>query len=121
MVIEDVVSFCGITCKTCPIFWATRETDVNLKKKMRTKIAQISNELYKTNYTQEDITDCEGCRSDSGVLFSGCQNCEIRKCVKEKNLITCGHCRDYVCSKLQKLYDTDKDGKILLDIIRSII
>jgi hypothetical protein len=121
MVIEELISYCGLTCKTCPIFWATKEEDKEIQKRMRIKIAQISNEMYKTNYTWEDITDCDGCRSESGRLFSGCYNCEIRKCVREKSFITCGHCPDYVCNKLQVLYDTDKDAKILLDIIRSVI
>ncbi len=116
---KKIVAYCGLTCKSCPIYWASKEPDKKIQKKMKTKIAQLCNEHYGTNYDQSDITDCNGCRTESGILFSGCLTCEVRKCVKEKNLETCALCPDYICTKLKKLYQTDSTGKIWLDIIRS--
>jgi len=120
MNISELVSFCGLICQNCPIYWAAREENLSTKKKMKDKIAQICNDQYGLNYTGTDITDCDGCRSESGRLFSGCVSCEIRKCAKEKNHGTCAECPEYVCTKLQKLYDSDSSGKTWLDIIRAV-
>jgi hypothetical protein len=47
--------------------------------------------------------------------------CEIIKCVKEKYYNSCAESNDYVCRKLQKLYDTDSSGKVLLDIVKAAV
>lgn len=121
MLLEENIAYCGFTCNSCPIYWATMEPDKEIKYKMRVKIAQLCNENYGTNYTASDITDCCGCRRSSNILFAGCRNCEIRKCAMERKYPTCGHCPDYVCSKLESFFKIEKSGKILLDLIRSFL
>jgi hypothetical protein len=121
MNITEAVSYCGIMCTNCPIYWATQEENPTTKKKMRNKIAQICNEKYGLSYTYLNITDCEGCRSQSGRLFSGCVNCQVKKCSIEKNYKSCAQCSKYVYPTLQKIYDTDSSGKIWLDIIKTIM
>jgi len=120
MNILELVAYCGLTCKSCPIYWATREENKEKQKKMRIKISQLCSEQG-LDIHPEDITDCDGCRTESGRLFSGCSNCEIRKCARQRKYETCAHCPEYICGKLQKFFDTDRTGKIWLEVIRSIL
>jgi hypothetical protein len=120
MDIRQLVSYCGLTCQSCPIYWATQEPDKTVQKKMRGKIAQLANERYQITMTPDDISDCDGCRAESGRLFSGCSQCEIRKCAIQQNYITCAECPDYICEKLDKHYQMDPSGKIWLEIIKSL-
>ncbi|MFO7890592.1 MAG: DUF3795 domain-containing protein [bacterium] len=117
---KTIVANCGLTCKSCPIYWATRETDKEKQKLMRIKIAEYCNQEYDTDLKYKNINDCNGCRTETGILFTGCYNCEIRACAQEKDLETCAQCSDYTCNKLKKLYKTNSAGKIWLDIIKRL-
>jgi len=44
---DEIVSFCGLTCHKCAIYLATREQDTNKKHQMRVEIAQTIYEIYK--------------------------------------------------------------------------
>jgi len=117
---EKQVSYCGILCIGCPIYWATREKNKEKKRKMRTEIARICNEQYKVRFNPEDIGDCDGCKANRR-LFSACIKCEIRNCASHKDLKNCAHCPDYACEKLMTFFSTDPQAKITLDVIRSTI
>jgi len=119
--VESVVSYCGLTCISCLIYCMTREENEEVKNKLRVRIAQISNEHYGTSYIYKDISDCGGCRSESGRIFSSCVNCGIRKCAREKNFQTCAHCPEYACSKLEAVFSSDPSAKTWLDVIKSIL
>ena len=121
MNIQEIVAYCGLTCKSCPIYWATREEDKDKQKKMRIRIAQLGSEHYGIDFNPADITDCDGCRAENGRIFSGCSSCEIRACARQNEYITCASCPDYICDKLQKLYDSDPIGRDWLEIVRSVI
>lgn len=121
MNLHELVAYCGLTCKSCPIYWASREQDLEKQKKMRVKIAQLCNEHYDSGLEPEDITDCDGCRTDSERLFSGCIRCEIRKCARERKYKTCAECPEYICHKLENLYIIDPTGKMWLEVIRSTL
>jgi hypothetical protein len=85
---------------------------------MRAKIAAFAGEHYDTKLEPEGVTDCDGCRTPSGRLFSGCGKCDIRKCAQEKGCLTCAHCPDYPCDTLQKFFATDPGAKRFLEDIR---
>jgi len=87
--------------------------------KMRSEIAEQCNKLYGTSLKAGDINDCDGCRADSGKLFSGCLDCGIRKCAMGKNIENCAFCCDYVCDKLEKHFVLDPDARKRLGEIRS--
>ncbi len=116
---NEIVAYCGLVCQGCPIYWATRETDEEKREKMRTEIARICNEQYGSAFKPEDITDCDGCRTKNGRLFSGSEKCEIRKCARQKGLENCAYCSEYVCEKLQQFFINDPNAKTRLDVIRS--
>lgn len=120
-----MIAYCGLMCDGCPIYWATREKDKGKKGKMRAAIAQLCSEHYGfeygLEYTSTDITDCDGCRTKGGRLFSGCRQCKIRKCAIQKGLKSCAYCSEYACDNLRKFFATDPSAKTRLEVIRSIL
>ncbi len=119
MGVDKLMGFCGLSCASCPIYLATRETDKAKQRQMRIQIAELISEHYDTPVTPEDVNDCDGCRSSTGRLYSGCNNCEIRNCAQTKNCLTCAHCDEYPCEKLETIFASDPDAKKQLDKIRS--
>ncbi|MCP4611847.1 MAG: DUF3795 domain-containing protein [Planctomycetes bacterium] len=118
---SEMISYCGLNCKACPIYLATREKDEEKQNQMRTEIAQQIKELYGHEIKPEDVTDCDGCKTEGGRLFSGCHNCYMRKCAKQKNFENCAYCGDYACEELEKLFTTDPDARKRLDAIKNTI
>jgi len=116
---DEIITYCGLTCHKCSIYLATREQDPKKKRQMRAEIARKINELYNENLKAEDVTDCDGCLTEIGRLFSGCKKCEIRKCARGKAIENCAYCSEYACEKLEKFFATDPDAKARLDAIRS--
>jgi hypothetical protein len=119
--VEEMISFCGLTCHKCPIYLTTREQDQNKKRQMRAEIARKINEIYEEKMEAKDVTDCDGCKTEKRRLFSGCTKCEIRKCAGQKNIENCAHCSEYACEKLEKLFATDAEAKARLDAIKSTL
>ena len=116
---DEMIAYCGLRCGTCAILLATRETDDEKKHKMRIEIAQQIKKHYGRDCKAEDVTDCDGCKTEGGRLFSGCCKCQIRKCAREKSIENCAYCTEYTCEKLKKLFVTDSDAKKRLEEIRS--
>ena len=112
------LAYCGLTCQTCPIFLATHQPNKEQQLRMRMEIVQLCKEQYGIQYRMKDITDCDGCKAESGRLFSTCKNCAIRKCARKKGLENCGHCPDYACNELRAFFETDPDAKARLDAVR---
>jgi len=114
----EMVAYCGLACQTCPIYLATRQENKEEQARMRAEIVQLCKEQYGMDYELEDITDCDGCRTEDGRLFSACKNCLIRKCAKQKGLENCAYCTEYACVRLEAFFGTDPTAKIRLDEIR---
>jgi len=114
-------SYCGLECKTCPIYMATIETEPTKQTKMRLEIAEECSRLYGISYKLEDINNCDGCKANTGRLFSGCSNCEIRKCAYRKNIPNCAYCVNFACDELLKLFSLDPDAQYRLERIRNKI
>lgn len=113
-----MLAYCGLRCDTCPIHLATVEKNEDRKYEMRVSIVEQINKQYGKDLIAEDISDCDGCTAINGRLFSGCLQCEIRKCVLEKNLENCAHCNDFGCEKLQKHFCLDPDSLSRLEHLR---
>jgi hypothetical protein len=118
---DEMISYCGLNCQGCQIYLATREKDKEKKYKMRADITQQIKEHYGQEYKPEDISDCDGCKTEGGRLFSGCNSCYMRKCARKKHIENCAYCEMYPCEELEKLFTTDKDTRIRLDAIKSTI
>lgn len=113
-----MISYCGLACFSCPIHLASLEKDLTKQEQMRIDIAEQLAKIYGTTPKPEIITDCDGCKVNNGRLFTGCIDCEIRKCAIEKKLLNCAYCDDYACDKLKKHYAFDPDSQMRLDEIR---
>ena len=119
MEIPELIACCGLICEKCPIHLATIEPDAARKMEQRIQIAKFISEHYKTAQKPEDITDCDGCGTQSGRLFSGCCKCEIRKCAQKNGYRTCAQCSEFPCDHLQKFFVNDPDAKSRLEEIRN--
>ena len=113
------IAYCGLACHTCPIYLATRQTNREEQIRMRIEIVRQCKGHYRRDYTLEEITDCDGCQTEGGRLFSGCSSCRILKCAKEKGLETCAQCSEYACEDLTTLFKMDPTAKTRLDMIRN--
>jgi hypothetical protein len=118
---NEIIAYCGLVCHSCPILLATREENSEKRDMMRVDISEQIRKHYGTEYRPQDITDCDGCKSESGRLFSGSKKCEIRKCAREKSIENCAHCNEYACERLDKFFATDPEAKKRLDVIRSAL
>ena len=115
---ETMTAFCGLTCDSCPIHLATLEEDKSLQFTMRESIAKQCSIKYGMILQPGEINDCDGCRSDTARLFSGCWNCEIRKCASQKNIENCAFCKQYACERLKEHFLRDPGSQTQLEEIR---
>ena len=113
---EENLAYCGLICRNCQIYLATRETDEEKKYKMRADVAQEIKKYYGEEINPEDVRDCDGCKTEGGRLFS--TDCQIRICVIEKGIANCAYCQDYPCEAIEKLFTTDIGARGRLDKIR---
>ena len=82
---------------------------------MKESIAELCYQQYGMRLKPEDINDCDGCRADTGRIFSGCMNCQIRECAVQKQIESCAYCADYACDKLMKHFSVYPDALSRLD------
>jgi hypothetical protein len=113
------IAYCGLICHTCPIYLATRQENKEEQVNMRIEIVRQCRERYGMNYRLADITDCDGCRTDGGGLFSGRGSCFIRKCARQKGLENCAFCTEYFCEQLGAHFKTDPTAQKRLEQISS--
>ena len=110
---NEMIAFCGLACNECPAFLATQANDDT----KRGEVARRWSDDYKDDIKPEDI-NCDGCKSDSGLLFSHCTRCEIRKCASASEVENCAYCKEYACEKLEPLLNMMPEVKSRLDNIR---
>jgi hypothetical protein len=116
---EDIISYCGLNCHSCPIYLATREKDEEKRYKMKVDIAQQIKKHYGQECKPEDVTDCDGCKTKDGRQFLPSKNCHVKKCARRKRIENCAHCSEYPCGELEKLFATDPGARQRLDEIKS--
>ena len=117
---SEMIAYCGLDCKSCPIFLVTREQNKEKQEEKRKEILQFLKEHYDLKYRLEDITDCDGCMSETGRLFSACKDCPIRKCARQKELESCAYCEEYVCKTLEEFLAKEPTAKTRLDKIKRL-
>jgi hypothetical protein len=115
---ETMIAYCGLDCGNCPIHLATLEQDKILQHAMRESVAEQLSKFYGVESQPENINDCDGCRADTGRIFNGCLQCDIRKCANLKNFESCAFCADYSCNQLKKHFLIDPASQTRLDEIR---
>jgi len=118
---DGLMAYCGLLCQTCPIFLATREKNPAKQVRMREEIVRSCKEQYGMQFRLEEITDCDGCATEGGRLFSACAGCPIRACARQKGLASCAGCSEYACANLERFFATEPDARRRLDEVRSRI
>jgi hypothetical protein len=118
---NEVISYCGLLCKSCPIYLATREKNELKKKELIFEIIRACKAHYGIEYRYEDINDCDGCISNSEKLFIGCSDCKIRKCASQKEIENCAYCNDYPCDNLNDMLNSEPEARKRLDGVRSYL
>ncbi|UCH15125.1 MAG: DUF3795 domain-containing protein [Bacteroidales bacterium] len=116
---DSIIAYCGLVCDSCPIHLASLEQNKSRQKKMRISIARLCSEKYGMNLQPDDINDCDGCRADTGRLFSGCLNCKIRNCASQRNLESCAFCPEYACDNLKEIFRGEPEAQTRLEEIRN--
>jgi len=83
---------CGLLCATCGVYIAHR--DGNLK--FRDKLAALYG-------SEPGDTICKGCMQDDPpeCLYSFCQSCPLRDCVRSKEYYSCHQCSDWPCELVE--------------------
>lgn len=115
---NEIIACCGLVCHTCPIYLAAREPDPSRKETMLNEIIKMGKEYYGVEFKLEEITECDGCMSDTGRLYFRCKDCQIRNCAKDKDLSSCACCDEYPCDKLAGIFKADTEAKSRLDLRR---
>ncbi len=119
-----VLGCCGIVCSNCDIYKATQNADNDLpaivfERQIEWGYGYRFQLLYGRKYTMKDI-HCNGCPIENKHAFLYIENCQMRTCALEKNLINCAYCTEYPCKELQAFFDkTHVTAKKTLDDIRS--
>lgn len=113
------ISFCGLACDSCPVFLATKETDIIKKHAIKESVAQQLFEHYKIVLQPDEINDCFGCQANESKMFNGCADCEIRRCALDKKNESCALCSDYPCEMLAGHFLKYPNAKARLEEIRS--
>jgi len=111
---SGMTAVCGLLCNECGAFIATSSDD----DEKRAEVAELWSKQYGHDIKPEDV-NCDGCTSDSDRLFSHCKVCEIRKCGREKAVVTCAYCDEYACEKLEGFFKMVPDARKNLDVIKS--
>ena len=117
---KTILAYCGLNCESCPIHLATLEEDSEAREAMHTSIVNLCYENYGIRLKTEDITGCDGCKSDTGRLFKWCSDCDIRNCAVSKGMESCALCPEYNCGKLDKIFHDDLNAQIRLKKVRQI-
>ncbi len=112
---KNLITPCGIYCRECPAYGATRAGDPS---KLAEVAAQWSTDEMKFG---ADNVVCDGCHGPR--TYKWCMECPTRACSLEKGYRTCAECGDYPCDKLNEAWKMRGDEgvkvKANLDILRA--
>ena len=81
------IAYCGLDCEQCDAYIATLHDD----QALREKTAKLWAALNHAPILPEHI-HCQGCRAD-GVKTVFCEQlCAVRRCARQRGVVTCGDC-----------------------------
>jgi hypothetical protein len=91
-------SYCGIDCENeCELLKATRENDIELKKKVYHDWKW--KETFGVAFDPDQVF-CYTCKPANGKLKIGMAECEVRKCALANGMESCIQCRNLTqCDK----------------------
>lgn len=89
--------FCGIDCQSCQVFLATKNNDLEAKK----KLAEEWSLRLDQNYSPEQM-ECLGCNSKE--VHEYCLSCDVRVCNLKKGTENCAHCSVFPCELIEEFW-----------------
>lgn len=92
-------AYCGLKCDECGAYIAKQTNDDTLREKTAKMWSAPGFPVVASEI------NCDGCKSEGGILFKSCETCEVRECASSRTLETCAHCEDYPCYNLLALWD----------------
>ena len=110
--LDDLIAVCGPSCAKCPAYIATHTNN-------RAELQRMADEWTKAlgrKHTAEDVM-CDGCRTPNGHRTAFCATCNIRTCAQSTGVITCAHCAESPCEKIQSRHSRE----ILNDLKKLIL
>ena len=81
------IACCGLDCEQCDAYIATLHDD----QALREKTAKLWAELNHAPILPEHI-NCQGCRADGAKTVFCEQLCAVRRCARQRGVVTCGDC-----------------------------
>jgi hypothetical protein len=114
--VELPIACCGLNCGHCPLYTATQNRDLELKREIAEQWTKNSGEVFRP----EDIS-CGGCQGVTGILARSAATCPIRPCARKRAVANCAHCSEYACDKLKTFQEHAPDAKNTLEMIRQQI
>lgn len=98
----DFIAPCGLYCGVCAIYISHRDHNLKLKERLLNLYQGDVPGLGKLPNAEklmiEDI-QCKGCLSDEP--FMHCQQCEIRRCTRERGYEGCHQCDEFPCEYIE--------------------
>jgi hypothetical protein len=95
---NNEIAYCGIKCTTCPLYVATLNDDVSMKREILLQYEK----LYNRSFDIRDM-ECYGCKSKKKFFLSN--NCNITPCNMSKGVETCSQCTNYPCERISPRWD----------------
>ena len=84
---QNNIAYCGLDCEQCDAYIATLHDD----QALREKTARLWAELNHAPILPEHI-HCQGCRADGAKTVFCEQLCAVRRCARQRGVVTCGDC-----------------------------
>ena len=84
---QNNIAYCGLDCEQCDAYIATLHDD----QALREKTAKLWAELNHAPILPEHI-NCQGCRADGAKTVFCEQLCAVRRCARQRGVVTCGDC-----------------------------
>jgi hypothetical protein len=99
---KEELAPCGVDCTLCNIYLATAGLE-ELRKETIDSFTELACVHWGMNNLDPALLKCQGCRVEADGKLLGGPLCPIRRCSKERGLISCSLCTDMkTCSWLEE-------------------
>lgn len=109
----EIIAMCGLVCSACPAYLATR---TNNQTELE-RVAALWREEYNAPHITVESVICDGCL-EGDRKCSHCAECGIRACGIEHGVLTCAHCPEYSCERLEGFFEYVPDARATLERVR---
>ncbi len=103
-------AYCGLNCHECEIYIVSQTNDA-------AEIARLAQQISTDKRTfRPDELWCDGCTDTRNRHFAWCQECGVRICAVQRQVVHCGLCADFPCDIIE---GAPPDVKARLEALRA--